>query len=180
MAHTEYRVFPWNLPILGSDLQIRTSGPRGFETVTQAKDFLLLAIVTFMTVAFILPEDSFLRGLDRSYILTGLMVIVIIALSHYSKLVVVASVLIVAIGANLPQDIALTLNLDVRILMIALIAILLVAMANLIIKLPTGLDKPQGFPARKGSGVPNPNIVELNLPVELSTPVEFNTPENHD
>jgi hypothetical protein len=148
--------------------------------VTQAKDFLLLAIVTFMTVAFILPEDSIVRGLDRSYILTGLLVIVIIALSHYSKLVVVASVLIVAIGANLPQDIAHTLNLDVRILMIALIVILLLVMANLIFKLPTGLDKPQGFPAGKGSGVPNPNIVELNLPVELSTPVEINTPENHD
>jgi hypothetical protein len=136
--------------------------------VTQSKDLLLLAIVTFMTVVFILPEDSIVRGLDRSYIFTGLLVIVAIAVSHYSKLVVVASVLIVAIGANLPQDIAQTLSIDVRILMIALIVILLVVMANQIFKLPTGLDKPQGFPAAKGSVAPNPNIVELNLP------------ENHD
>ena len=157
-----------NLPILGSDLLIRTSAPKEVESVTQAKDFLLLAIVTFMTIAFILPEDSILRGLDRSYIFTGLLVIVIIALSHYSKLVVVASVLIVAIGANLPREVAQTLNLDVRILMIALIAILLVVMANQIFKLPTGLDKPQGFPAGKGSETPNQGIVELN------------SPENHD
>ena len=160
--------------------------------MAQSKDFLLLAIVTFMTVAFILPEDSIVRGLDRSYILTGLLVIVTIALSHYSKFVVFASVLVVAIGANLPREIAQTLNLDVRILMVALIAILLVVMANQIFKLPTGLDKPQGIPSGRGSVATNIKIVELNsmdkpqeLPAEKGSVapnpdiVETNSPENH-
>jgi len=130
--------------------------------MTQTKDFLLLLIVIFMSIAFILPEDSIVRGLDRSYMFAGLLIVVGIALAHYSKLVVVAAVLIVAMGANLPQEIARILNLDVRIFMITLIVVLLVAMAKQVFRLPTGLDKPQGFPEGRGSVAPNPNIVELN------------------
>jgi len=147
----------------------RTSGPKGAETVTQTKDILLLLIVTFMSIAFILPEDSILRGLDRTYMFAGLLIIVAIALTHYSKIVVVAAVLIVAMGANLPQDIASILNLDVRIFMITLIVVLLVAMTKQFFRLPTGLDKPQGFPAGRGSVAPNPNVVELNLPGHNAT-----------
>jgi hypothetical protein len=130
--------------------------------MAQTKDLPLLLMVTFISIVFILPEDSILRGLDRTYMFTALVIITMIALTHYSKLVVVAAVLIVSIGANLPQDIARILNLDTRILMIALVAIVLVALANQIFKLPTGLDKAQGFPAGNGSVNPNPNIVELN------------------
>ena len=146
--------------------------------MTQTKDFLLLLIVIFMSIAFILPEDSILRGLDRTYMLAGLIIVVGIALAHYSKLVAVAAVLIVAMGANLPQDIASILNLDVRIFMITLIVVLLVAMTKQFFRLPTGLDKPQGFPAGRGSVAPNPNIVELNLPE--SDGQEMNAAENND
>jgi len=146
--------------------------------VIRTKDCLLLLIVTFISVAFILPEDSILRGLDRTYLFAVLLIILTIALVHYSKLVLVTAVLIAAMGANLPEELARMLTVDARIFMIALIAVLLVAMANHIIKLPTGLDKPQGFPAGKGSVAPNPNIVELNLP-ESNGP-ELNSAENND
>ena len=147
----------------------------------QSKDFLLLVIVTFMTVAFILPEDSIMRGLDRGYMLAGLLVVATIALAHHSKVAIVAAVLIATMGANLPEEIANILNVDARIFMITLIAVVLVAMANQFFKLlPTGLDKPQGIPAGKGFVNPNPNIVELNVPEndeqELNTPENLNNP----
>ena len=134
--------------------------------------------VSFISMVFILPEGSIFRELDRSYMIIGLLIILSIALTYYSRVVVVAAVLIVAIGANLPQDIARILNIDTRILMIALIAVVLVVMANQIFKLPTGLNKAQGFPAGRGSVNPNPNIVELNLPENDGQ--ELNSGENND
>ncbi len=144
----------------------------------QTKDILLLLIVTFMSVVFLQPDSSVILGLDRTYLFAGLLIVVTIALAHYSKLVLVTAVLIAAIGANLPQEFAKALNVDARYFMIGLITVLLVAVANRIIKLPTGLDKPQGFPAGPGSVAPNPNMVELNLPE--SNGAELSGVENDD
>jgi len=128
----------------------------------RTKDFLLLLIVIFITVVVIQPDDSVLNGIDKNFLLAGLVISVAIALTHYSKLVVATAVSILAIGANLPYELALILDIDARVLLISLIVVLLVAVANRIIKLPTGLDKPQGFAAAHGSVALNPDIPELN------------------
>jgi len=104
-------------------------------------DILLLLLVTFMSVVFLQPDGSLMLGLDRTYLLAGLLIVVTIALAQYPKLVLVAAVLIVAVGANLPQEFAQALNVDTRYFISVLIAIVLVAVANRIIKLPTGLDR---------------------------------------
>lgn len=105
-----------------------------------------------MSVAANLPQElSILSGVDRKYLLAGLLIVVTIALVRYSRFVLVAAVFILAVGANLPQDIVEILNVDSRILMGSLIAIVLLSLANRIIKLPTGLDKPQGFLTEHGS-----------------------------
>ena len=105
-----------------------------------------------MSVTANLPQDlSLLNGVDRKYLLVGLLVVVTIALVRYSRFVLVVAVFILAVGANLPVEIAHTLNIDSRILMGFLVAIIFLALANRIIKLPTGLDKPQGFISEHGS-----------------------------
>lgn len=105
-----------------------------------------------MSAAANLPQDfSLLSGVDRKYLLAGLLIVVTIALVRYSKFALVAAVFILAVGANLPHDIAEILNVDSRILMGSLIAIVLLSLANRIMKLPTGLDKPQGFISEHGS-----------------------------
>jgi len=144
----------------------------------RTKDFLLLLTVTFMSIVFLQPDSSVMLGLDRAYLFAGLLIVVTIALAHYSKLVLVTAVLMCAIGANLPQEFARALYVDARYFMIALIGVLFVAVLNRVIKLPTGLDKSQGFPAGSGTVNPNPNIVELNLP-ENNDP-ELNAPEDSD
>jgi hypothetical protein len=126
------------------------------------KDFLLLLIVIFITVVVIQPDDSVLNGIDKNYLLTALAIVVTIALTHYSKFVVATMVSILAIGANLPHEIARILNIDARILLGSLVVVLLVAVANRIIKLPTGLDKLQGISAAHRSVARNPDIPELN------------------
>ena len=116
-----------------------------------------------MTVAVIIPEDSILSGIERKYLVSGLLIIAMIGLAHYSKFVVFLAVSILAIGANLPDETARVLSVDPRILMGTLVAMLLVLVANRVVRLPTGLDKPQGFPDKRNSVVRNLEITEPDL-----------------
>jgi ankyrin repeat protein len=116
------------------------------------KDYLLLAIVTIMSLAANLPKDLIgLAGIDRRLLVIGLLLVVTIALVRYSKLVMILSVAIMAFGANLPQELADKYNIDPGILIVALLAIVLLSLANHFLKLPTGLDKPQGFVDYEGT-----------------------------
>lgn len=136
----------------------------GINAMFHTKDFLLLLIVTFISIVIIQPDDSVLHGIDKSYLLGGLVLVVLIALTHFSKIALVISVLILTIGANVSSEIAQLLNIDTRFLLCGLIGILLLAVANRLLKLPTGLNKPQGFAARHGVVAGNTKIPELNLP----------------
>jgi len=122
-----------------------------------------------MSVAANLPHDfSLLSGINRNFLLVGLMLVVAIAMVRYTKFVLVASMFILAVGANLPHDIAQILNVDSRILMGSLIAILVLSLLNHIVKLPTGLDKPQGVPDELDSADRNLLESETDDPVSDS------------
>ena len=116
------------------------------------KDYVLLAIVSFMSICANLPDTLVgLSGVDRKLLVAGLLLVVTIALVRYSKFVLVLAVAILALGANLPQEIAGTLNIEPRVLLITLAAIVLFSLANRILKLPSGLDKKQGIVSEEGS-----------------------------
>jgi hypothetical protein len=116
------------------------------------KDYALLAIVTAMSIAANLPDSLVgLSGLGRKLLVAGLLLVVTIALVRYSKFAMVLAVAILAFGANMPQEIAETLNIDPRVLLITLASIVLFSLANRILKLPSGLDKQQGFVSAEGS-----------------------------
>jgi ankyrin repeat protein len=63
----------------------------------------------------------------------------------------VLAVGILAVGANLPEELSRVLNIEPRILMLTLVAIVLFSLANRLFKLPSGLDKEQGFSHQEGS-----------------------------
>ncbi len=113
---------------------------------------MLVLIVTVMSVSANLPDDIMASsGIDRRYLLAGLLIMVTIALARYARLVLVLAVFILAVGANLPQEAAQALNIDPRFLMLALVAIVILSLANRVMKLPSGLDKPQKIVADHGS-----------------------------
>ena len=116
------------------------------------KDYLLIGIVSIMSIGANLPDHVLgLNGVDRKFLVVGLLLVVSIALIRYSKFALVLAVAILAVGANLPQEIAGALNIQPRILMLTLAAIVLFSLANRILKLPTGLDKRQGFSNNEGA-----------------------------
>ncbi len=118
------------------------------------KDYVLLGIVTFMSLAANLPPKLIgLNGVDRKLLLIGLLVVVVvvsIALVRYSKFALVLAVVILAVGANLPAEIAGALNIESKILLLTLAAIVLFSLANRLLKLPSGIDKPQGLVSNEG------------------------------
>lgn len=112
------------------------------------KDYLLLAVVSLMSLAANMPG---LSGVDRKILVVGLLLVVTIALVRYSKFVLVLAVGILAVGANLPQELAAVLNIEPQILLLTLAVIVLFSLANRLLKLPSGLDKNQGFSGSEGS-----------------------------
>ena len=115
------------------------------------KDYLLLGIVTLMSVGANLPHQFVgLSGVDRKLLLIGLLVVVSIALIRYSKFTLVLAVAILAIGANLPHEIASALNIEPKILLLTLVTVVLLSLGNRLLKLPSGLDRQQGFEGNEG------------------------------
>jgi hypothetical protein len=149
---TKDRGFPWHLTILNLYRINRPAGPKEVQAISSTRDYALLLIVTIMSVAANLPGEFSLESvIDRKYLVAGLLLVVTIALVRYSRFVLVAAVSILAIGANLPQDIAESLSVDSSILLGVLVAIVLLSVVNRTLKLPTGLDRPQGSAAEHGT-----------------------------
>jgi hypothetical protein len=110
------------------------------------KDYLLLGIVTAMSLAANLPQQfTGLWVVDHRLLVVGLLLVVTISLVRYSRLVMVLSIVVLAFGANLPQELAATFNIEPSIMMVALVAIVLLALANRYLQLPSGLESRQGF-----------------------------------
>ena len=115
------------------------------------KDYLLLGIVTLMSVGANLPRDLVgLSGVDRKLLLVGLLIVVSIALIKYSKFTLVLAVVILAVGANLPQEIAGALNVEPKVLLITLAVIIVFSFCNRLLKLPSGLEQQKVFAGNEG------------------------------
>lgn len=116
------------------------------------KAYLLLAVVSAMSIGANLPDQMIaLNGVDRKILVGGLLLVVTIALVRYSKLALLLAIGILAIGANLPQEIAGALNIEPRVLMLTLAAIVLFSLANRLLKLPSGLNERQENIGAEGS-----------------------------
>jgi hypothetical protein len=107
-------------------------------------DWGLVLGVALMSIGANLPPgmaESW--GIDRRFLLGGLVALVAVALVRYLKFTLVLVVAILAIGANLPGDIAREFGIDRHIMMFALIAMVVISLASRFFKIPTGIDKPK-------------------------------------
>jgi hypothetical protein len=107
-------------------------------------DWGLVLGVALMSVGANLPvgmAESW--GIDRRFLLGGLVALVAVALVRYLKFTLVLVVAILAVGANLPGDIAREFGIDRHIMMFALIAMVIISLASRVFKIPipTGLEK---------------------------------------
>lgn len=109
----------------------------------RAREFTLLMLVSGMALIANLPERVLaMVDLDRSVIMAVLGVVVLIAVFLYVRMFFFLFYLLLAVGANLPEQWAEALNISQGPLLAALITMVAISLVNYSAKvLPTGLEK---------------------------------------
>ncbi len=106
-------------------------------------EIAILLMVSFMSFAANLP-DSFLEGLvDKKTLLAALTIFIVVALFYYLRALLVISISILAIGANLPSELASALGISQLTLVASLGFLIIAFLLNYAFNLlPVGTEKP--------------------------------------
>ena len=105
------------------------------------REWGLVAAVTLMSLGANLPREFAEQwGIDRKYLLGGLVALVGISLVRYLKFTLILVVVILTAGANLPTEIAEELHVNSDIMLFALVAMVVISLASRMFNLPTGLE----------------------------------------
>jgi hypothetical protein len=100
-----------------------------------AKDALALGVITLLSVLANLPEGWGNWLVSRNTLLAALIAVIIIALFHYLEALLLMSITTLAIGANLPRELAADLGVSQGIMLAALAAIIGVTLLNRVLGL---------------------------------------------
>lgn len=105
-------------------------------------EWLIVGLVILISVGANLPDDlTSSWGVNRDYLLLGLIATVVVALLQYLKFSLFLVIVVMAIGANLPGDMAAKLNVSPTAMLIALVVMVGISLFNYIWKiLPTGVE----------------------------------------
>lgn len=103
-------------------------------------DIFMVAMVIVMSMAANLP-DTYQVNFDRRILLAALMGIVLVSLIKYLKFALILVVVVLSVGANLPEHMASEFNVNPSVMLFALIAMIIVSLANQVFKLPSGLEQ---------------------------------------
>lgn len=108
----------------------------------KSSEIATLLMVSFMSFAANLP-DSVLGGLvDRKVVLATLTVFIVVAMLHYLRAMLIVSISILAIGANLPSELASALGISQQVLIGSLGFLVTISLLNYAFKLlPIGMVK---------------------------------------
>ena len=92
--------------------------------------------------------------MNNNLLLLALAAIVVVSLVRYLKFTLLLVVVILAIGANLPGQLAEELGVDKNLFLLALGAMIAISFANKYLKLDPGLEKKSGARVRPRSRDP--------------------------
>ena len=106
------------------------------------RELAMLLFVSFMSFIANLPDNVLRTDLiDRKLVLATLIAVVVIALFRYLQILMLIVICILAVGANLPADMAASLGISQLALMVSLGAIIALTLINRFVRvLPTGVD----------------------------------------
>lgn len=111
-------------------------------------DIFILTAVSVMSLVSNLPEHISGNLVDRKLLLSVLIAIVVIAMFRYLKVLLLLIISILAVGANLPGEIAQALGVSQFALLVALGCLVAVTILNRVLKLlPTEGQKEEGSAA---------------------------------
>lgn len=96
----------------------------------KSSEVVILLLVSLMSFAANLPSQLVDNVLDKKLLLLVLTASVVIALFHYLRLMLFLAIVILAIGANLPQEFALNMGVNPKIMLTVLGFMVTLALLN--------------------------------------------------
>lgn len=111
-----------------------------------SRDIWLLLLVALMALAANLPDWVTTQyAIDKRYLLMALTGIIAVSILRYVRFTLILTTVILAIGANLPSELAETFNIYPSVMFFTLVAMAVVAVVNRFLKVvPQQSSKPLG------------------------------------
>ncbi len=147
----------------------------------QAKfsEVVMLFIVIVLSIAANLSDRYEIGNLvSRKMLLIVLTTTIVIALFHYLRLMLFITIAALAIGANLPDQIATTLGVSPLVMLVSLGLLISVSLVSYVFKLlPTGIEEPKinTVESRKSvlTAVTKGDLVNLHRLLKINTEINF-------
>lgn len=107
----------------------------------KSSEVLILLAAAVMSFLANLPDSMLEDLVDRKMLLAALSALVVVAMFRYLQMLLLATISILAIGANLPTELAAALGISQLVLLVSLGALITVSLLNRAVKLlPTDTE----------------------------------------
>jgi hypothetical protein len=110
----------------------------------KTSEVIILLAASVMSFLANVPDSVLGNLVDKNIVLAALITLVVVAMFRYLQMLLLLTISILAIGANLPAEMAAALGISQPALLVALGILVAITLANRFLKwLPTGKDAPQ-------------------------------------
>jgi Ankyrin repeats (3 copies) len=107
-------------------------------------EIAILLVVSLMSFAANLPDSILGNMVDKKVLLATLTAFVVIAMCRYLRMMLIVAISILAIGANLPAELASALGISQLALIVSLGFLVTVSLLNYAFRLlPMGIEEPE-------------------------------------
>jgi hypothetical protein len=101
----------------------------------KSSEVLILLAASVMSLLANMPDEILGHVVDRKMLLAGLITLVVVSLFRYLQMYLLLLITVLAIGANLPAEMASALGISQTVLLISLGALIAIALLNRVINL---------------------------------------------
>lgn len=141
-------------------------------------EVIMLVIVLILSITANLPDSFIGQYVNRDILLSVLAAVIVIALFRYLRWMLFLIVTILAIGANLPEQIAAVVNVDPMVMIATLIVLVFISLLNHVFKLlPTdvAVKRTDSSQSRKAvlEAVKSGNLNKLKHLLTMNVEVNF-------
>jgi hypothetical protein len=141
-------------------------------------EIVALVIVILLSVTANMPESLIGQYVNREILLSVLATVILISLFRYLRWMLFLAVTILALGANLPEQLSSVVNIDPIIMIGTLVALVFVSLLNHVFKLmPTDIaaNRTDSSQSRKAllEAIKTGNLGKLKQLIKMNVEVNF-------
>jgi hypothetical protein len=142
------------------------------------KEVIILAIVLLLSITANLPDSIVGDFINKDILLSVLATVIVIALFRYLRWMLFLIVTILALGANLPEQLAAVVHVDSVVMVATLVVLVLISLLNHVFKLlPTeaAIKRTDSSHSRKAvlEAVKTGNLNKLKRLLKMNVEVNF-------